>query len=110
MDKYKVLIEGEWYVLELADIIEQALIGNDLRNNTMRPFTGTLDNHSVEVYELDVLTVEGKGRYHVEYDNLSSAFKLRTTTKFQPQMPMSAVKLKGRVIGNYIDNPELVEL
>lgn len=82
---------------------------NKVKTNTIGQFTGLLDNNGVEIYENDILEVEGmyakvvwnKYKASFEYEYLHPTQIANTFYEFN--MPYLSI------VGNVYDNPELMK-
>ena len=67
-------------------------------------FTGLYDKNGNEIWEGDVVSLNGEGTYLVTWDEEDCLFKFGNSPVFEA----CAYKAKIIVIGNIFENPELV--
>lgn len=69
-------------------------------------FIGLLDKNGKEIYEADVVTVDGwKGTYKVDFDRGGFCFYRNDSTYANDVKYLE----RGKVIGNIYENPELLK-
>lgn len=105
-DKYLVEIEGSWQPMTLVEMLEAAELGNDLKPNRKRCWTGLKDKNGVEIYEGDIVAYKADRR---------CIFEVKFGKRFIDSIQFIGWNIDEpasdyEVIGNIYENPELLEV
>lgn len=91
-----------WYTRMLPD--------PDNKRHVIEQCTGLKDKNGIEIYEGDVVKVEGDGEiYRVEWINSGFGLEPRYNSPRYPILGNVKLRKKIEVIGNIHENPELLE-
>lgn len=133
--KFKVNIDGDWTVLTLNEMLEYQSEGNDLTSCQKRQCAGFKDINKIELAEGDIVKYSHfeDEEYDIENDKISKdaqlavckwggeiypAFELYNNQGFSGDYDFpideefnsfSSEMYRFEIIGNIIDNPELLE-
>lgn len=111
--KFRGLFEGEWwYSTPDKDCWQQFWIITEKESRTQ--YTGRKDKNSVEIYEGDIVSLNSNGIFPmiVKYDRDKAQFMFHghnyiISKNFRSHL--GTKKARQKVIGNLMENPELLK-